>query len=44
MWVDENFDHWCRTPEKVAGVIRYIKNNPVKARLVTKSEDWPWMK
>jgi REP element-mobilizing transposase RayT len=44
MWADENFDHWCRTPGKVEGVIRYIQNNPVKAQLVKKIEDWPWGK
>ena len=27
VWVDENFDHWCRTPEKVESVKRYIINN-----------------
>ena len=44
MWSDENFDHWCRTPEKVESVIRYIVNNPVKAHLVDIAEDWPWTK
>ena len=42
VWVDENFDHWCRTPEKEESVIKYINNNPVKAGLVQKSEDWKW--
>ena len=44
LWADENFDHWCRTPEKVESVIQYIVNNPVKARLVGKPEEWPWTK
>jgi REP element-mobilizing transposase RayT len=44
MWADENFDHWCRTPGKVEGVIRYIRNNPVKAQLVERPEDWQWVK
>jgi REP-associated tyrosine transposase len=44
IWVDENFDHWCRTAEKEQSVKRYIANNPVKAGLVTSSEDWQWGK
>ncbi|OGV43492.1 MAG: hypothetical protein A2X48_02340 [Lentisphaerae bacterium GWF2_49_21] len=43
-WAAENFDHWCRSPLKVESVKRYIMNNPVKARLVSKPEDWPWRK
>ena len=41
-WAREDFDHWCRTPEKVAGAIGYIKQNPVKAGLVTQWQKWPW--
>jgi REP-associated tyrosine transposase len=44
MWSEENFDHWCRTPEKVSGVVRYIKNNPVKAKLIKENEIWKWGK
>ena len=44
VWVDENFDHWCRTPEKEQSVKRYIANNPVKAGFVTNSKDWKWGK
>ena len=43
-WMSENFDHWCRTPEKVENVKRYIRNNPVKAGLVKKPEDWRWLR
>jgi len=43
-WAPEIFDHWCRTPEKVESVIRYIHNNPVKAKLVKNFKDWPWIK
>ena len=42
VWVDENFDHWCRTPEKVESVKRYILNNPVKAGLVEQPEAWAY--
>jgi REP element-mobilizing transposase RayT len=40
VWVDENFDHWCRTPDKEERVKKYIANNPVKAGLVRNSIDW----
>ena len=43
-WAPESFDHWCRTPEKEERVMRYIRNNPVKAGLVEKPELWPWVK
>ena len=43
-WQDENFDHWCRTPEKFEAAIRYIQNNPVKAGLVRKPDEWPWLR
>ena len=43
-WVDENFDHWCRTLEKEEGVKRYIANNPVKAKFVKNAADWSWKK
>jgi putative transposase len=44
VWVDENFDHWCRTADKEESVKRYIANNPVKAGLVKNSSDWKWKK
>ncbi len=43
-WCPEYFDHWCRTPQKEESVKSYIENNPVKAGLVKKAEDWPWLK
>ena len=44
VWVDENFDHWCRTADKEESVKRYIANNPVKARLARNGSDWKWKK
>jgi REP element-mobilizing transposase RayT len=41
-WAREEFDHWCRTPEKVEGAVRYVRQNPVQAGLVNKWQDWPW--
>ena len=42
VWVDENFDHWCRSPQQEEDTICYIANNPVKAGLVEKIDDWKW--
>ncbi len=41
-WQDESFDHWARDGRELIRIVRYIENNPVKARLVKKPEDWPW--
>ncbi|MBI3986184.1 MAG: transposase [Lentisphaerae bacterium] len=41
-WMDENFDHWCRSDEKIRAAVEYIRQNPVKAGLVSSPEDWPW--
>lgn len=43
-WMDENFDHWCRTESHAQRATRYIALNPVKAGLVNKWQDWPWTK
>jgi putative transposase len=41
-WAPEDFDHWCRSEEKVRGACRYVCLNPVKAGLVGSWQDWPW--
>jgi REP element-mobilizing transposase RayT len=41
-WQDESFDHWCRHEEQHRKIRAYIENNPVKAGLVERPEDWPW--
>ena len=41
-WMGENFDHWCRSDEKVKSAAEYIRQNPVKAGLVSRPEEWPW--
>jgi REP element-mobilizing transposase RayT len=43
-WQKEWFDHWSRTPEESEKIIQYIRNNPVKAGLVAKPEEWPYLK
>ena len=41
-WMDENFDHWCRSEVERTGYVEYIRQNPVKAGFVARPEDWPW--
>ena len=36
----ESFDRWVRDADHFAKVIAYIENNPVKARLCKRPEDW----
>ena len=41
-WMDESFDHWCRTDEELHGIVGYIAQNPVKAGLADCWSAWPW--
>jgi REP element-mobilizing transposase RayT len=41
-WQPESFDHWIRDDEEHERCCRYVVNNPVKARLCAKPEDWRW--
>jgi REP element-mobilizing transposase RayT len=41
-WQDESYDHWIRSPQELADVIRYVEGNPVKAGLVSTEEQWAW--
>lgn len=41
-WQNESFDHWVRSAFEFEKIARYIENNPVKAGLVERPEDWPW--
>ncbi len=40
-WQDETYDHWARDDEELLRIIAYIENNPVKAGLCERNEDWP---
>ncbi len=40
-WQREWFDHWSRSDEEDERIIRYIRENPVKAGLVAHYRDWP---
>ena len=39
-WQHEPFDRYIRNREHFVNVIKYIENNPVKAKLCEKPEDW----
>ena len=41
-WQRESFDHWIRNEDEKARMSRYIRNNPVTARLCAVPEDWRW--
>ncbi len=41
-WQIESYDHWSRSIAETKRIIAYIENNPAKAGLVAKPEDWRW--
>ena len=41
-WEDDYFDRYIRDEEHFRRAVRYIENNPVKARLVRMAAEWPW--
>jgi len=41
-WQDESFDHWIRHPAQFEKVRIYIENNPVRAGLAQRPEQWPF--
>jgi Transposase IS200 like len=41
-WRRESYDHWVRDENEWNRIAKYIEQNPVKAGLVTKMEDYPW--
>lgn len=42
VWQTEFFDHILRSSESYGQKWDYVRNNPVRAGLVTNAEDWPW--
>ena len=42
LWQPESFDRYIRNEEHLAAAIAYIEDNPVKARLVDRPEQWRW--
>jgi len=43
-WQRDFFDHRLRSCESAAEKVAYIRNNPVRAGLVERSEDWPYQR
>lgn len=41
-WQRESYDHWIRNDEEKSRIRRYIRMNPVNARLCKAPEDWKW--
>jgi REP element-mobilizing transposase RayT len=41
-WMPEYFDRYIRNPQHSVKTISYIENNPVKAMLCEKPENWPF--
>ena len=42
LWQHENYDHIVRDEAEYKRIIAYVLNNPVKAGLVERAEDWKW--
>jgi REP element-mobilizing transposase RayT len=41
-WQPEYWDHYMRDEAQARKAVRYIENNPVKAKLCRAPEDWPF--
>ncbi len=41
-WQRESYDHWVRDDAEGKRIAAYIENNPVKAGLVARPEDYAW--
>ena len=42
LWMQDYFDRYVRNAGHCESAVAYIESNPVKARLCTKPEDWPF--
>jgi REP element-mobilizing transposase RayT len=43
LWLHESFDREVRHDEDLLAMCEYICNNPVRAGLVEKVDDYPWI-
>jgi len=43
VWQEESFDHVLRSNESLVEKVSYICQNPVRARLVCREEDYRWL-
>lgn len=42
LWFKDSYDHYVRTEAEWLNITRYILQNPVKAGLASRWEDWPY--
>ena len=42
LWQEEFFDHLLRSGESYSQKWDYVKENPARAGLVDRSDEWPW--
>ena len=42
IWQEESFDRFIRSDEHYSHVLRYIHENPVKAKICRNPSDYPW--
>ncbi len=42
VWQKDYWDRFMRNERHYAATVDYIHNNPVKAGLCVRAEDWPW--
>ncbi|MGA7292144.1 MAG: hypothetical protein WBW53_05840 [Terriglobales bacterium] len=43
VWQEESFDHVLRSEESFAQKVEYIRQNPVRAGLVRRAEEYRWL-
>ena len=43
VWQEESFDHVLRSRESFEEKMEYIRQNPVRRRLVINPDDYPWL-
>ncbi len=41
-WQPDTFDHFLRNAQSYSEKWDYVRENPVRLGLVTRTEDWPW--
>ena len=41
-WMEDYYDRFIRNEEHLQSTLDYIRQNPVKAGLVQRAEEWPW--
>jgi REP element-mobilizing transposase RayT len=41
-WQDESYDHIVRDENELVRIVEYVEHNPVKARLVSRPDQWRW--